>query len=89
LWPDTFNNHFHPKTAEAAVEVLEQAGFRVGRMRMVRHSDWLRASAKLAGQARPCPPWQRWLASKPVSRLATWYCYLSQQADCIQVTAER
>ncbi|HZS03924.1 MAG TPA: heterodisulfide reductase-related iron-sulfur binding cluster [Blastocatellia bacterium] len=29
LWPDTFNNHFHPQTAQAAVEVLEAAGFRV------------------------------------------------------------
>ncbi|MGB7601485.1 MAG: FAD-linked oxidase C-terminal domain-containing protein [Candidatus Sulfotelmatobacter sp.] len=29
LWPDTFNNYFHPTTAEAAVEVLEAAGFRV------------------------------------------------------------
>jgi FAD/FMN-containing dehydrogenase/Fe-S oxidoreductase len=29
LWPDTFNNYFHPRTAQAAVEVLEAAGFRV------------------------------------------------------------
>jgi len=29
LWPDTFNNHFHPETAIAAVDVLEAAGFRV------------------------------------------------------------
>jgi FAD/FMN-containing dehydrogenase/Fe-S oxidoreductase len=29
LWPDTFNNHFHPQTAAAAVEVLEAAGFHV------------------------------------------------------------
>lgn len=29
LWADTFNNHFHPTTAQAAVEVLEEAGFRV------------------------------------------------------------
>ena len=29
LWPDTFNNHLHPQTAIAAVEVLEAAGFRV------------------------------------------------------------
>jgi FAD/FMN-containing dehydrogenase/Fe-S oxidoreductase len=29
LWPDTFNNHFHPSIAIAAVEVLEAAGFRV------------------------------------------------------------
>jgi FAD/FMN-containing dehydrogenase/Fe-S oxidoreductase len=29
LWPDTFNNYFHPHTAQAAVEVLEAAGQRV------------------------------------------------------------
>jgi len=29
LWPDTFNDHFHPQTARAAVEVLEGAGFDV------------------------------------------------------------
>ncbi len=29
LWPDTFNDHFHPETAVAALEVLEAAGFRV------------------------------------------------------------
>ncbi|HEX8922657.1 MAG TPA: FAD-binding and (Fe-S)-binding domain-containing protein, partial [Pyrinomonadaceae bacterium] len=29
LWPDTFNNYFHPQTAAAAVEVLEAAGFHV------------------------------------------------------------
>jgi len=29
LWPDTFNNHFHPRTAIAATRVLERAGFHV------------------------------------------------------------
>jgi Fe-S oxidoreductase len=29
LWADTFNNHFHPEVAKAAVDVLEDAGFRV------------------------------------------------------------
>jgi FAD/FMN-containing dehydrogenase/Fe-S oxidoreductase len=29
LWPDTFNNYFKPATAQAAVEVLEAAGFHV------------------------------------------------------------
>ena len=29
LWPDTFNNYFLPDTAQAAVTVLEAAGFRV------------------------------------------------------------
>jgi len=27
LWPDTFNNHFHPETAKAALRVLERAGY--------------------------------------------------------------
>ncbi|HEX5220729.1 MAG TPA: FAD-linked oxidase C-terminal domain-containing protein [Verrucomicrobiae bacterium] len=29
LWADTFNNYFHPHVAQAAVEVLEDAGFSV------------------------------------------------------------
>jgi len=29
LWPDTFTNHFHPHIAQAAVEVIESAGWRV------------------------------------------------------------
>jgi FAD/FMN-containing dehydrogenase/Fe-S oxidoreductase len=29
VWPDTFNNYFHPGTARATVEVLEAAGYRV------------------------------------------------------------
>jgi Fe-S oxidoreductase len=29
LWPDTFNNFFHPATARAAVAVLEAAGWQV------------------------------------------------------------
>ena len=29
LWPDTFNNYFHPQTAQAAVDVLQAAGFDV------------------------------------------------------------
>ena len=29
LWPDTFNNYYHPETSQAALEVLTQAGFSV------------------------------------------------------------
>ena len=29
LWPDTFTNYFHPHVGQAAVEVLERAGWRV------------------------------------------------------------
>jgi Fe-S oxidoreductase/FAD/FMN-containing dehydrogenase len=54
LWPDTFNDHFHPQTALAAADVLEAAGFHVqvprawmccgrplydyGMLRMARHN---------------------------------------------------
>jgi len=29
LWVDTFNNYFHPETSQAALEILEDAGFQV------------------------------------------------------------
>jgi FAD/FMN-containing dehydrogenase/Fe-S oxidoreductase len=29
LWPDTWNNHFHPEVGQAAVAVLENAGYEV------------------------------------------------------------
>lgn len=29
LWPDTFNNYYHPDVAQAATEFLERAGWRV------------------------------------------------------------
>jgi FAD/FMN-containing dehydrogenase/Fe-S oxidoreductase len=29
LWPDTFNNYFHPETSRAALAVLERAGFKI------------------------------------------------------------
>ena len=29
LWVDTWNNYFHPRTAQAAVAVLEDAGYQV------------------------------------------------------------
>ncbi len=29
LWPDTWNNYFHPQTAQAAWQVLDEAGFQV------------------------------------------------------------
>src|SRR4029077_1360527 len=29
LWVDTFNNHFHPETSQAALRVLRAAGYHV------------------------------------------------------------
>lgn len=78
--------HFTPVTLHF---MLERVGFRVGPIRMVRHSQWLRASARLACQSRRGPYWYRWLKAKPVSRLVTWYGSLTEQSDCMLVTAER
>jgi SAM-dependent methyltransferase len=75
--------HFTPITLPV---MMEQAGFRVGPVRMVRHSHWLRCSAQLAIRHYARPSWRRWLVSKPLSRLATWYGFLTHQADCIMVT---
>jgi hypothetical protein len=78
--------HFAPWTLEL---MLERAGFRPGPIRMVRHSDWLRSSAKLACQAGRAAFWQRCLTRKSISRLASWYYCLIRQSDCLLVTAER
>jgi SAM-dependent methyltransferase len=78
--------HFAPWTLHL---ILERADFGVGPIRMVRHSDWLRSSAKLACQSARHSFGHRWLIAKPVSRLTAWYCYLSSQSDCMIVTAER
>jgi 2-polyprenyl-3-methyl-5-hydroxy-6-metoxy-1,4-benzoquinol methylase len=78
--------HFAPWTLHL---MLQKTGFRVGPVQMVRHSDWLRSSARLACQTAPRDVWRRCLTFKPVSRLATWYGTLLRQNDCIMVTAER
>jgi 2-polyprenyl-3-methyl-5-hydroxy-6-metoxy-1,4-benzoquinol methylase len=78
--------HFAPWTLQL---LLERAGFRVGPIRMVRHSHWLRKSAQLAATQLRGWHWQRWLKAKPLSRIASWYCYLTAQSDCLMVTAVR
>jgi SAM-dependent methyltransferase len=78
--------HFAPWTLQL---MLERAGFRVGPVRMVRHSSWLRKSARLAGTLARGPYWHRWLLAKPAAGLATWYGYLTDQCDSMMVTATR
>jgi SAM-dependent methyltransferase len=73
--------HFSPATLRRMVEA---AGFTAGPVRMVRHSDWFRSSARRSRAAR----WHRWLTVRPVARLATWYSYLTRQTDCILLSAD-
>jgi len=78
--------HFAPWTLQL---MLERAGFQIGPTTMVRHSQWLRSSARLACQTGKGTFWHRLLTAKPPSRLASRYCHLVQQSDCIMVSAER
>src|SRR5262249_12692419 len=56
--------HFAPWTLHL---MLETAGFTVGPIRMVRHSDWLRSSAKLSARQVGAPRWHRVLTTKTLS----------------------
>jgi hypothetical protein len=76
--------HFTPKTLRA---MLERAEFRVERLRMVRHSDWMRSSARLACRRPDATLWQRLLRVRPLARLATWYSFAVRQSDCILAIA--
>ena len=78
--------HFTPRTLTA---MLEAAGFRVEPVRTVRHSDWLRSSAKQALRDGRGGWVARLLRSKPLSKLAAWGCYVAGLSDCMMVVAER
>ncbi len=78
--------HFAPWTLYLC---LHRAGFRVGPIRMRRHSGWIRYSARLACESPLATRWHGLLKRKLVSRLASWYGYLTNQADSMTVMAER
>jgi SAM-dependent methyltransferase len=78
--------HFTPATLRRTVG---EAGFQVGRLRMIRHSSWLQRSAIRARQMGGGSRRTRWLARRPVARLATWYAALARQSDCIALSATR
>jgi SAM-dependent methyltransferase len=78
--------HFAPWTLHL---MLEKAGFRVGPVQMVRHSDWLWTAARRVIKSGAAQWWHRWLTSKPLCRLVTAYAWLTSQSDCMIVTAER
>jgi 2-polyprenyl-3-methyl-5-hydroxy-6-metoxy-1,4-benzoquinol methylase len=78
--------HFTPLTLRL---MLEQAGFRCGRIRMVRHSRWLRRSAQLACDRSTPRTWQRWLTGMFASRVLSRFSALTRQSDCILMTARR
>lgn len=78
--------HFTPSTLTA---MLIAAGFRMSEVKHVRHSDWLRSSAKLAVRQPHASAWQRALTWKPLAKLAAWLTYVRSSTDCMMVVAER
>ena len=77
--------HFTPKSLR---EMLETTGFRVGTVRLLRHSDWLRSSARQS-VSQGGGLWARLLRWKPVAKAAAWGCYAVGMSDCMMAVAER
>jgi SAM-dependent methyltransferase len=78
--------HFTPVTLSLAVQ---SAGLRVMNIRTIRHSDWLRSSAKLAARG-PRADWtDKVLTWKPAAKLAAWAVYTAGGSDCLLAVAER
>ena len=78
--------HFTPKSLRA---MLETAGFRVEMVRMLRHSDWLRSSAKLAAAQDRGSWWAKLLRWKPAAKAVAWGCYATGMSDCMMAVAMR
>ena len=78
--------HFTPRTLQL---MLERVGFQCGPVRMVRHSRWLRTSARLACEGHTARIWQRWLKGRFTSRVVTLVSSLTRRGDCMLVIARR
>jgi 2-polyprenyl-3-methyl-5-hydroxy-6-metoxy-1,4-benzoquinol methylase len=76
--------HFAPFTLHF---MLEQAGFRVEKIKMLRRSSWLRHSARLACKHPESNLWHRLYQGRVLSRLAAFYSCLTNQSDCMVATA--
>jgi len=76
--------HFTPKTLMA---MINRAGFQNTRVRPIRHSDWLRSSAKIANARPYATQWQKFLKMKTAARVVAWLCYVVRQSDCMLATA--
>lgn len=78
--------HFNRRTLRL---MLYRAGFRSVRCYTVRRSGWLRDSALLMRRRAPQARWPRWLQSRSLSNLVSWYAYYTGQADCLLATATK
>jgi len=78
--------HFSPSTLKRMVAA---AGFHPLRLRMVRHSSWLKESALAARRTGHDSPTTRLLAYRSLCRQAARYCALRGRADCMVLESRR
>lgn len=78
--------HFSPRTLP---RMLLRAGFEVGPVHMLRHRSWLQSSAERWCEALGRRSWHRMLRVKSASSAASWFSFLTYQADCMCVTARK
>ncbi len=72
--------HFAPWTLHF---MLERGGFRDVRIRMIRHSSWIRHSARLACLQPHAQPIHRLMTGKLLSRFLAFYSCVTRQSDCM------
>jgi SAM-dependent methyltransferase len=78
--------HFTANTLRLA---LQTSGFRIESLRTIRHSVWVRSSARLANASGQKSWMNRLLRWKPAAKLASWLAYSMGQSDCLIAVAER
>jgi hypothetical protein len=69
--------------------MVAAAGFRPLRLRMVRHSSWMKQSALIARRTGRNSLATRLLTYRPLCRVLTRYCALRGRADCMVLEAGR
>ena len=79
-------SHFSRQTL---TNLLRRSGFQIESVRMVRHSSWLRASARLAWQGQQRCARSFLLQSHFLSGLLSRYNFRTGQAEALIVTAMR
>ncbi len=78
--------HFSPATL---TRMMTAAGFRVDSVKLIRHSDWMRSSAKLAVTRGGGGVVSRGLTWKPAAKAAALATYAAGACDCMTAVAER
>jgi len=78
--------HFTP---DSLSEMLHASGLRVTSRRGIRHTDWLRSSARRSAASRHGSTTDHLLTWKPAAKLAGWLAYLLGASDCMLTIAER